>query len=124
MNREPVSVKDYIFLQALILIFSAYSVCAKFAGNQPLWSPPFFGLYALSMLPLGAYALAWQRLIKRMPLTFAYANRAVAVVWGMLWGKLIFGEAINAAMLAGAAVILAGVALYASSGGGAKHGSA
>ena len=109
-------IRDVLALQGLMLLFSGYSVLAKFAGNQAAWSAPFFAYYGLSILPLGVYAILWQRVIKRVPLTSAYANRAVAVVWGMAWGAWIFRETINAKMLIGAALILAGVALFGFSG--------
>ena len=64
---------------------------------------------------LGVYALAWQQVIKRMPLTTAYANKAVTVVWGMVWGMILFGESITPQKVLGAAVIVAGVVLYAFS---------
>ena len=35
---------------------------------------------------LVAYAFGWQQVIKHLPLTTAYANKAVTVVWGILLG--------------------------------------
>ena len=75
--------------------------------------PSFFFFYGLVIVILGVYALAWQQVIKRMPLTTAYANKAVTVVWGMVWGMLLFGESITPQKVLGAAVIVAGVVLYA-----------
>ena len=44
---------------------------------------------------LGIYAIGWQQVIKRMPLTTAYANKAVTLVWGLVWGLLLFHEQLN-----------------------------
>lgn len=57
------------------------------------------------------YALVWQQILKRMPLTVAYANRPVSLIWGMLWGSLIFQERITWNMILGAGVIFAGICL-------------
>ena len=46
-----------------------------------------------------------------MPLTVAYANRPVTLIWGIVWGALIFGEKITWNMIAGALVIFAGIYL-------------
>ena len=47
-----------------------------------------------------------------MPLTTAYANRGITVVWGIFWGAVIFGEAVTPFKLVGAALIIAGIALF------------
>ena len=62
---------------------------------------------------LGLYALGWQQVIKRLPLTTAFANKAVTVVWGLVWGALLFAEPITPGKLAGCGLIVAGVVLYA-----------
>ena len=52
-----------------------------------------------------------------MPLTSAYANKAVTIVWGIVWGVLLFHEAVTPAKLLGAAVVLAGVVLFSIADG-------
>ena len=39
------------------------------------------------LLALVTYAAGWQQVIKHLPLTTAYANKAVTVVWGILAGS-------------------------------------
>ena len=113
--KQTSNVKMYVLLHALMFLFSLSPVCSKLAGRQPFLSVPFFVFYGLVIVILGVYALAWQQVIKRMPLTTAYANKAVTVVWGMVWGMLLFGESITPQKVLGAAVIVAGVVLYAFS---------
>ena len=88
-------IKTYVLLHVLMLIFSLSPVCSKLAGQQPFLSFKFVLFYGLVILLLGIYALLWQQIIKRMPLTTAYANKAVTVVWGMVWGALLFQEDIT-----------------------------
>lgn len=64
---------------------------------------------------LGGYAIGWQQILKRMPLTVAFANKAITVVWGMLWGFLLFGEEITWQMVVGAIVVITGVVIYSYS---------
>ena len=105
--------KWYVVLHLLLLLFSFAPVCSKLAGQYPVFSWPFLLFYGTALLVLGIYAIGWQQIIKRMPLTAAYANRAVAVVWGMIWGILIFSEQMSVQKGVGAAVIIAGVVLFA-----------
>jgi drug/metabolite transporter (DMT)-like permease len=76
----------------------------------------FILLYGAVLVILAFYALVWQQVIKRLPLTFAYANRAITVVWGIVWGYLFFGESVNPVMLVGAVIIICGIVLYATDG--------
>ena len=61
------------------------------------------------------YALLWQQILKRMDLTTAYANKPVGLVWGMIWGVLLFKETISLKMILGAAVIFVGIFLVVTS---------
>ena len=52
-------------------------------------------LYGAEIGVLGIYALCWQQVIKRVELSVAYANRAMALLWSLLWAVLLFGEQIT-----------------------------
>lgn len=104
-------VKKYAFLYSLFLIYSLFSVLAKFAGRYPLLSWPAILLYGACFFIIGVYAVLWQQVLKRMPLTIAYPNRAVTIPLGMLWGALLFGETVKWNMILGTAVILLGIVL-------------
>ena len=55
------------------------------------------------------------QIIKHLPLTTAYANKAIGIVWGILWGIIIFGEQIKWNMIVGAVIVIAGVILVVKS---------
>lgn len=107
--------KRYVLLHILLLVFSLSSVCSKLAAGEEFMSIRFIVLYGTVILLLGIYAVFWQQIIKNMPLTAAYANRAVTVFWGMVWGLLIFRERITPGKAAGAALVIAGIILFALS---------
>lgn len=108
-------------LHLLLVGYSLSGICSKLASGQPFLSLGFIFWYGMVIVILGVYAIGWQQVIKRLPLTYAYANRAVTVVWGMVWGVLVFREQLNAFKVAGGLVVLAGVALYALSEGDAGN---
>ena len=62
------------------------------------------------------YAIGWQQVIKRIPLTTAYANKAVTTIWGTIWGVLLFHEGFSAGKLAGIAIIISGIVLFTREG--------
>ena len=100
----------YIVLLHLILFFSTLGgVCSKYASQQPLFSPKFFLYYGLLIGVLGIYAIAWQQIIKKIPLTIAYLNKAITVIWGIFWGVLLFQETLTFQMGIGAVIVLFGI---------------
>ena len=99
----------YVLLYTNFLMYSLVYVLAKFAGNYKLISLTAAVLYSVCLFILGVYAILWQQILKRLPLTVAYTNKAVTVLFGMLWGYLIFGEQIKLNMLLGAAIIVCGI---------------
>ncbi len=108
MNEKA---KSYAALYLLLIFLSLGSVLIKLASGHAFLSPEFILLYGGSLSISVVYALGWQQVLKRLPLTVAYANRALTVVLGMIWGYVIFGESITLNMLLGSAVILAGIIL-------------
>lgn len=106
--------KTIVSLHFLMAVYSLGGVLSKLAAAQPFLSPRFCLCYGGIIAILGVYALAWQQIIKKTPLTTAYANKAVTVVWGLVWGLLIFHEAITPGKLAGAALVVAGVILFST----------
>ena len=104
-------VKPFILLHVLLLVYSLGGICSKLAGQSEFLSMKFIVFYGLVLLDLFIYALVWQQLLKKLPLVTAYANKAVTVIWGMLWGMLIFGEKITLWNVAGALLIIIGIYL-------------
>ena len=109
--------KTYLLLHLLFLVYAASSVCGKLAAGEAFLSPRFLLCYGGMILLLGVYALGWQQAIKRLPLTVAYASKAVTVIWGLAAGLLFFGETLTPGKIAGAALVAAGVVLFAFSDG-------
>lgn len=104
--------KWLIMLHILLGVYSMSGILSKLAGQASFLSIRFILCYAGVIGLLGVYAIGWQQIIKRMDLTTAFANKAVTVVWGIVWGWLFFGEAVTVGKLIGAAVVISGVILY------------
>lgn len=110
-------IHSYILLHVMLMIYSVSGILSKLAACQPFPSNLFFMYYLFSLFCLGIYAICWQQVIKRLPLSLAFSSKGVTVVWGMLWGSLVFREQITLKMFLGAACIILGVAVFALSEG-------
>ena len=71
----------------------------------------FFLFYGGLLSVLFLYALIWQQILKKMPLNIAVANKSVIILWGALWGTLLFAEPITMPFLIGAGLIVMGILL-------------
>lgn len=114
-DRNKKNILPVIALHILLLFYSFGGVCSKIASGTPFLSVKFIVYYGGLIAVLGVYAIVWQQIIKRLPLTFAYSNKAVTVVWGMIWGMCFFGETITAQKAIGAVIVIVGVILYSLS---------
>lgn len=109
-------IKSYIVLHLILLFYSLCGVCSKTAASKEFLSFEFCLFYGLVLFILAVYAILWQQVLKSVPLNIAYANKAITLVWGMLWGAVVFNETISASNIIGALIVLAGVLLMVTGG--------
>ena len=83
---------SFILMHLGFVIYSFYSVVGKLASLDNQSKKTFLIFYLLLIVILGLYAIIWQQVLKVFHLSTAYTNKAVIIIWGMLWGKLIFKE--------------------------------
>lgn len=107
------NLKYLLVLHVMLMLYSLSGIASKLAAKQPFMSFRFCLCYACIILLLGVYAIGWQQVIKRLPLTTAFANKAVTVVWGIIWGFLVFSEPVTVGKLVGAAMVIVGVVIFA-----------
>ena len=122
----PVSLKSFALLHGSLLLYTLVGVFAKYAAlhmganEAPMELSvmgavlPLPGAYtllflALEILALLVYTVLWQQVLRRMPLSFAYSNKAICTLWTFLVGLILFGEALTLGKAAGIVVVLAGV---------------
>ena len=110
------SVKMYFFLFSCYLIYSLALVAGRLAGNYALISIPAILLSGLTFFLLGVFATFYQSILRSVPLTKAYAGRVVTILYGMIFGSIIFSDKITLNMLLGTAVIITGVVMVVKNG--------
>ncbi len=113
-NKSPagggkLSIKLLILIQLGVILYTSSSICAKMTSRHPAMSLMWIFWLGLEVFCLGLYAIYWQQIIKRVDLSIAYANRATAIFWSMVWAVFIFKEHITVANVLGVLVIFAGI---------------
>ncbi len=111
--KTGMKLKDILLLQLVFLIYSMNSIVAKFASAEE-FGLRFILLYGLEVVILGIYAILWQQVIKKFELSVAYANKAVTLIWAMLWGAVLFKEQITVTKIAGILLVIAGIVILNS----------
>lgn len=112
-------IKPYIYLNLLLICYSAGGIFSKSASHEPFLSFKFCLFYGATIFILLAYAIMWQKVIKKIPLVTAYANKGITVVWGILWGFWFFGEVVTLWKVVGTIIIICGIYLVVTEKDGA-----
>ena len=107
-------IKSYILLHLILLMLSIGGIFSKFASKQEFLSVTFILLYIASLIVLFIYAIVWQQILKYISLTVAYANKGMGLIWGMIFGKILFGERITLNMIIGAIIVFIGILMVVS----------
>lgn len=94
-------------------IYACTSICTKMASQQEMLSWPYLWWIASAIGVMGVYAVLWQQVIKRMPISTAFMFKGTSLIFILLISALLFGEAITLNNVIGAVVIIAGIVLYA-----------
>lgn len=113
-SNSKKSLITILALQFIVMIYTLSGVAAKFAATSEFMSFSFVFFYGLEIVILGIYALLWQQIIKKFDLSIAYANRAVALLWSMLWAIIFFNESISVKNILGVLIVIVGTIIVNS----------
>ena len=105
--------KLLIFLIGVNLIYACTSIFTKMASRQEPKSLPYLLWIAGAVGVMGVYAMLWQQVIARMPLSTAYMFKGTSLIFVLLFSAFLFGETITFNNIIGAVIIIVGIILYA-----------
>lgn len=109
MAKKENKVGIYLLLHAILMIYAVGGIFSKNAGMAEFLSKEFVINYMLVFAFLVFYAFFWQKILKKLPLTVAMANKSVTVIWGIVYGVLFFHEKIRWTNCVGAVLIMIGI---------------
>jgi len=104
---------DYFALIGVNLVYACTSIFTKMASRQEMLSLPYLLWIAGAVGVMAVYALLWQQVISRMPLSTAYMFKGTSLIFVLLISALLFGETITVNNMIGSAIIVFGIVLYA-----------
>ncbi len=107
--KNKIKPVDILLLQISVLVYSLSTVAANMASKYEFLSWGYILFFGLDFFILAVYAVLWQQVIKKFQLSVAYANKAVTLMWSMLWNYLIFSQGITPFKVVGVLLVMAGV---------------
>lgn len=114
--KKKATFKDLIMLELVFLIYSCSSLVGKFSAGSEVMSFKFILFYGLEVGILGVYAIIWQQVIKKFELSVAYANKAVTLLWALLWSVVLFGETLKLNQVIGILLVIVGIVFLNTDG--------
>ena len=106
---KKIDKQTMILLNIAFLLYSLTSVVSKFTAQENILSFKWILYYGCMLFLLMFYAVLWQAVLKKADLITAYSNKAIVVIWGMLWGVLFFKESITLIKGIGILIIVIGI---------------
>lgn len=109
MEKKKLGLIDILQLQSAVVVYSLSTVAANLASKYDFLSLNYIFFFGMEFLVLAVYAIIWQQMIKKFQLSIAYANKALTLLWSMLWNIIIFKYTITGLKVAGVIMVVIGV---------------
>ena len=109
MKKKKIGLIDILQLQSAVVVYSLSTVAANLASKHEFLSLKYILFFGLEFVILAAYALIWQQMIKKFQLSIAYANKALTLMWSMVWNFIIFHNGITPFKVVGVLLVVIGV---------------
>ena len=93
------------------MLYACVGICTKMAAMQQTFSWPYLLWFGGAVAIIGAYAILWQQILRRIELSTAYLFKGTTLIFTMLIAALLFGEAITTANIIGSLIIITGITI-------------
>ena len=114
--------KTYVILFLAVVFYSMVSVFSKKASAfETVFSWGFVFNYGIALAILAVYAVIWQYVLTKLPLSVAYMYKGYSYLFTIIWAVTIFGEKLSWRQILGTVIIIIGVMI--SQGGNAEEGA-
>jgi len=99
----------YTMVILAIVLESLTSSFLKLGSQNPFLSPMYLFWLCVAVVVLGLYAIIWQLVLEKIPLTTAYLRKGISYILVFIWAAVIFKEVITIKQIIGMAVIFVGM---------------
>lgn len=100
---------SFLLMYISFFIYSLSSFFSKIASKQDFLSFGYFLSFSSIIIIMGIYAILWQQVLKKLPLSIAMSNKPIVLVFSVLWAVLFFDETLNIKIMLGIILIIIGV---------------
>ncbi len=107
--KYSIEKQSYFLLLGAFIIFSTTGIFMKLASLEEPLSWPFIFYYGCELGAIAIYAVLWQLILKKIPLTIAFMSKSITIVFGLLIAHFIFSESITTNNIIGSLVIISGI---------------
>ncbi len=107
--KKQLGVSSFILLFVAFLVYSTTGVFSKLASREIFLSFGYFSYFALVLLTMGIYAILWQVILKKTPLSKAFLFKSMTVLFSLCFAYFVFNEIITWKNLVGASLIIIGI---------------
>ena len=107
------AIAKYGALVGINLLYACVTLFTKYAAQHEFLSWQYCVGLCGAVGVIGAYAICWQQILKRIELSTAYMFKGTSLIFVMLLAFAIFGEAVTTMNIIGACVIVLGIVLFA-----------
>ncbi len=110
--------KRNVYALAIVAIVfeSLSSSVLKLGGQYPFFSHMYLLFFGVALIIMAIYALAWQLILERLPLTTAYLRKGLTYALIFIWAAVFFHEVITLKQIVGMTVIIVGMVVSMSDG--------
>ena len=107
------AIQTYTYLISVNLLYACVTIFTKYASQHEFLSASYWLGLCGAVVVMGAYAVCWQQILKRVELSTAYMFKGTSLIFIMLLAWVLFEEQITLNNLIGAVVIITGITLFA-----------
>lgn len=105
----------WLALIGINLVYACTYICMKKASGFEFLSSAYILWTVGAVVIMGVYALLWQQILARTPLSSAYMFKGTSLIFVLLLSALLLGEGITTKNIIGSVIIVSGIFLYARS---------
>jgi len=113
--EQSVRFSQVISLIGVYLVYACSSIFSKSAAMHPFMSAGYILNVCGLVMVLGLYAILWQQIIKRIPISTAFMFKGTTLLFTLLISFFLFGESITWMNGVGAVFIIGGITLFSIS---------
>ena len=115
MMKQSLNIVSVLLLVSAFLIYSTTGVFTKFASGEIFLSMTYMLYFSMVIVAMGIYAVMWQLILKRVPLSQAYLYKSMTVFFSLFFAFSIFNEEVTWKNMLGAVLIISGIIVNSQS---------